>query len=156
MSWSTPAATCLDCGAVRPPIEYDTGMSAPAWCARLKARSWRLVGPMLSTDKDQRRGEVCPACCATRDAASKAAALTELAQVLQRSDLSHATFRPWCGTDVLHVYCRDPESPTGVRLVGGCTAWPEALALLDASALRQQAPGQMGEAAARAGMRGGR
>jgi len=46
------------------------------------------------------------------------ASLEELRAALTSSKFSHARSRNFCGW-VTHIYHRDPESPTGVRLACG-------------------------------------
>ena len=41
---------------------------------------------------------------------------TDLIQARSHPDYSHSTHRAWCGKVMLHVYHRNPKSPSGVFL----------------------------------------
>lgn len=49
------------------------------------------------------------------------------------SSVSHTRYRRWCGAGLIYVYKRDPDSPTGVKLLMTGRETPELLALIPRS-----------------------
>jgi len=59
-----------------------------------------------------------------------------LSAALLDARYSHTTTRSWCGSDLLHVYNRDADSPTLVTLAYSCLDTPETRAILAAHKTR--------------------
>ncbi len=71
--------------------------------------------------------------------------IEKLREMVRRSDFSHVSYRSWCGADLIHVYRREPASPSHCELVWGCYDTPEVRAVIaDEGKLQPQAGGQMG------------
>lgn len=64
-----------------------------------------------------------------KECASYARQLEKL-RGLDRSKLSHARFREWCGAGQVHVYFRDGASPSGVTLAHTVDATDEVFEIL--------------------------
>lgn len=80
--------------------------------------------------------------------------LTKFEALLQHPEFSHISHRRNVGQNVLHVYRRDRESPSGCILLGGAMDDDAARAILAKYGKSAQQAGLMGDMAASQGMRG--